>query len=142
MTELPEPKSHLLTFTYELPNVLVSQVNDNGLLRREFIEGKRDVIEAESMLSFARERPTDAPFVVTAFNFITILGQQVSMLNDALPEFGLLASVPSASEYLALRGTRVLIGENIVAVHPELALRMTDSNDPLFAITRHYYTFP
>lgn len=98
--------------TFTAPNILHTAGELNGQDLLTIRNGGRVQIPL-SVETWISETPVESPFVLKflAFNQIKVAGQVVSVLNDACTYNGktLAPSNPTASQYLALIGTKILM---------------------------------
>lgn len=106
--ELPTIEPRTLNLSYTFPHVVVSVSETNGQRQYTVLEGGQRPVTLEVEEYYRLTEEFAQPFKVIAYNQFSIAGVTFAALNDAAPEMHILPSNPTASEYMAQRGTRVL----------------------------------
>lgn len=104
---LPVGETIILTRTQSVPHII--HAGKNGFVAAR--EGKLVPAKMKVELWFTEDKQEEPVFQIKAQNGFNICGHNVSVLNDEGEYSGihLFASVPSASEYMALVGKPVVI---------------------------------
>ncbi len=135
MNELPQPVIKIVNATYDAPHVVTS-VNRLDMTIRQ---GGGRQVDFEVETSWSETKPGDVPFKITAKRSINFAGQRLEVLTDGFEkENGKVnPSVPTASQYLALVGTRVLFGINV-----GVDQKLSQEGRTIYKIGRSYLTLP
>lgn len=134
---LPEKKTLVTNFTYEVPHVLVSMDGRNRNLR----QGGPEQIEQQVEVVYTFEKPEkEAPFLIKAPNRLNFGSGPMNVLNDEVEINGVKIppSSPSASEYMAKVGKRVLIN-TLIGVNREMS---KDAGKTVYREAKIYITLP
>jgi hypothetical protein len=149
--EFPIIPTRLQDVTYKFENVLISMTKDEfGFTQIQLKEGGDRLVKMEVEERFSFEKEEATPLKVKGRNRIPIAGKVLEVLNDDLMQFGYPATGPSASDYMAYSGQRVLVGFNCTEI-PETEVHFKESEPGVFKhksgktvyrIYRAYVKFP
>lgn len=106
---LRAPEERKSEITFDVPHLLIKSGDYDGFLTQAIREGGPRQLELISRIEWT-EAPVDEHdqvFVIRGRNVINFAGARLSILNDATEQ--LPPSAPTTAEYMAKRGTEVLI---------------------------------
>lgn len=109
---LPTPAPITRPLTYTSPHLLLSAAEVGGALRLHVEQGGSRQVDVTTETTYSTDLlPEEPTLVIKMTNKVRFMDALIDVLNDPvdLPSLKLPASVPSASEYLALRGQKTTI---------------------------------
>ena len=110
---LPDNYTEPQKITWQVPHILKSiSIDGNGFTHRDIRQGGMRQLDSTIEVSFSNEPVPEEPiFVVRGTSQINFADTTINVVTDAvdLPEFKLVPSDPTAAEYLAKVGQKVMI---------------------------------
>lgn len=139
---IPPPETTTRKLTFAVPHILKSiDVDQNGFTDRLVREGGSRQIDFETVVGFSETPVENEPtFVVRVTNQLNFAGSIINVINDeTLLEngFRLVPTVPTASEYFALIGSRLQVNLSCVLLPPQAMPQWwEDKTKPLYKVAR------
>lgn len=113
LPELPAKESRTKTLSFTVPHILKSiSLDEGGNFHRDVREGGIRQVEHEIETEWYREEVKEDVFRFRATNQLNFMGAIIDVINDEIElsnGFRLVATEPTASDYLSKVGTRVII---------------------------------
>lgn len=140
---LPEKSSTTRELTFPVPHILKSfSIDDAGFRHQDVRQGGPKQIDFTTEVEFS-DTPVDEKdqvFVIRATNQFNFGNQVIQVINDKIEEqgFRLVPTSPTASEYLAKVGERVMASFNC-RVHRSLSEQQKKT---IYQITRIFIDLP
>jgi hypothetical protein len=138
---LPEKTSVIERYTFTVPHILKSITKDkNGFTHRDVREGGLKQLDFECVTEFSDKPVEETPFSVRVTNQLNFAGSVINVINDeiVLDDFRLVPTVPTAKQYLASVGKRVLV---MFSCSPDAALT-NQQGKQIYRIYRAFITLP
>lgn len=140
---LPKKSSTTRELSYTVPHILKSlTIDDAGFKHPDLRQGMIRQLDFETEIEYvdtpADER--DQVFAIRATNQINFADHVINVINDkiALRGFRLVPTSPTASEYLAKVGTRVMVSFDCRAHRPF----SEQQGKPIYQISRIFVVLP
>ncbi len=140
---LPDKSSTTRKLTFTVPHILKSLTIDDAWFKHPDLRqgGPRQIdFETEIEYSDKAADERDKVFSIRATNQINFADHVINVINDAidLPNFRLVPTSPTASEYLAKVGERVMVSFNCKAHRP----LSEQQGKTIYQIARIFITLP
>lgn len=128
-------EKHPITFT--TPNVLLAASFEDGVMTQTVREGGPKSFEATTIREEVNEPVEEIPLSIRATNRINFGDAVINVINDAavVGDRRLVATKPTASEYMALIGKKVMVG-----FHCRRLLSKSTPEKAVYAVGRTFIT--
>lgn len=140
---LPEKSSTTRLLTFTVPHILKAfSIDDAGFRHQDVRQGGAKQIDFTTEIEFSETAvdETNQVFAIRATNQFNFGNQVIQVINDAIEEkgFRLVPTSPTATEYLAKVGERVMVSFNC-RVHRSLS---EQQGKTIYQIVRIFITLP